>query len=599
MTHTLQALAWTLIHFCWQASLVAVAYRVLSVAIARRSSHARYVVALASLLLMLASAVATFAWQMRSDSSSQVFITTRATIGDALSETDFPRTMKPGVIPERPTTESLSLARLLPWIDGLWILGVVALSLRSLGGWWLIQRLRASATALPSEAIQKSFQRISAAMGLTRPVLLRVSSAIAGPIAVGALRTLVVLPLSAATSLSPEELEVVLAHELAHICRADFFWNLMQTLAETLFFFHPAVWWVSSRIRQERELCCDDLALQICPDPIVYARALYQLETQRARNLNLAMALDGHQTPQTLRMRIARILGEPTASAGSRPPRSFSLVAVLAALAALSLPVPQLMASFNPAPQATPSPAVTVKPSLGAMVVQPEIAVNLAPHIAPAVLPRIQAATPGLGAEPTPAPSTEPQSEDEASDLAKPHSDYIDRMKAAGYDVDLDKLVAMKMFNVTPEYASAMANAGFGKPSADDLVACKSQGITPEFIAQMKHDGVELKSLQDAIAYKMFQVTPEFAAAMKSAGFDGMTSQQLLAMRVQGITPEYARDIKRQFPNATSEDVLKTRIFRIDAAFIASAQKHGFNNLTLEKLVQLRISGVLDDESAN
>jgi hypothetical protein len=84
---------------------------------------------------------------------------------------------------------------------------------------------------------------------------------------------------------------------------------------------------------------------------------------------------------------------------------------------------------------------------------------------------------------------------------------------------------------------------------------------------------------------------------MKAAGFDHLTSEQLLALRVQGVTPEYAREITRQFPGATAEDLVKTRIFRIDADFIAMVKKHGFTGLSLEKLVQLRISGLFDDES--
>ena len=170
-------------------------------------------------------------------------------------------------------------------------------------------------------------------------------------------------------------------------------------------------------------------------------------------------------------------------------------------------------------------------------------------------------------------------------------------MKAAGYDVDLDKLIAMKIQNVTPEYAKAMSEVGFGKLSADDLVACKIQGVSPEAIVEMKKQGLEIGSIHDAISFRIFQVTPEFVAGMKSAGFDGLTSKQLLAMRVQNVTPEYARTLKQKFPSVTAEELVQARIFRIDDEFIAQATRHGFNNLPFKKLVQLRISGLLDDES--
>jgi hypothetical protein len=176
--------------------------------------------------------------------------------------------------------------------------------------------------------------------------------------------------------------------------------------------------------------------------------------------------------------------------------------------------------------------------------------------------------------------------------------DYIDSMKAAGYDVDLDKYIAMKIQDVTPEYARAMSQLGFGKLSADDLIACKIQDVTPEYIAELKKNGLEVKDVHEAISYHIFAVTPEFVAGMKAAGFSGLTSKQLLAMRVQGVTPEYAQSIVKQFPGATADDLVKTRIFNINAEFIASAKRHGFADLTLEKLVKLRISGILDDEDS-
>jgi transcriptional regulator GlxA family with amidase domain len=84
---------------------------------------------------------------------------------------------------------------------------------------------------------------------------------------------------------------------------------------------------------------------------------------------------------------------------------------------------------------------------------------------------------------------------------------------------------------------------------------------------------------------------------MKAAGFDHLTSQELLSFRVQGVTPEYAKSITQQFPGITADELIQTRIFHIDADFIASAKSHGFTDLTLKKLVKLRISGILDDTS--
>jgi beta-lactamase regulating signal transducer with metallopeptidase domain len=600
MNPTMEAIGWTLIHFCWQAAAIAALYRCLSMLAGRRSSNTRYLLALGALLLMVATAAGTFGFEIDSKASWSEAPGTRTwMLPGTFSPVITARSEPAGPGPARqPASSDFTSSRLmmsvrqlpvLGLIDGLWLVGVLVLSLRSLGGWCLIQRLRATATVEAPAQVRASFRAISSALKIHSPVLLRVSSAVTGPVTVGALRALVLLPVSALTSLSPDELEVVLAHELAHVRRADFFWNLVQTLIETLFFFHPAVWWISGRIRHERELCSDDLALSVCPRPLAYANALFELEQQRSRVGQLSMALNGHQPARTLGMRIARILGEPVASPGAREP--FSLAAAASVLVLLLLPVPQLMASLKPSPrraqeQVAASTAAAAAPVAAQSVVPP------APTPA-----RITVSV----AEPKPKPDLEAQArEDEAPEqnagTEGGKGDYIDRMKAAGYDLELDKYIAMKVEGVTPEYARAMSQLGFGKLSADQLIACKVQGVTPEYIAKIKSSGFRVETVQDAISYRIFAVTPEFIAGMKDAGFDGLTSQQLLALRVEGVTPEYARSIKEQFPGATSDDLAKTRIFNINAAFIGSAKRHGFTDLTVEKLVKLRISGVLDEE---
>jgi beta-lactamase regulating signal transducer with metallopeptidase domain len=588
MMHILQSTAWTLIHFCWQAAAIAGLYAVAARAAEHRTSQFRYVLALSAMFALLITGVFTFAYESsRGVDASAPYITAASARGTG----DFPRIAEPGVAPNSANAISESTDAPAPafmlWIDSLWVVGVFGLALRHLGGWLVISRLRNRALQPAPVETQNQFARIAAALGLGKRVALRISEAIAGPVTVGAFRSMVLLPLTAVTGLSKDELEVVLAHELAHVRRADFLWNVLQCVVETLFFFHPAVWWVSNRVRQERELCCDDMALEICPDRVVYANALFRLEQERATRMHLAMALDGHQPRTTLRNRIARILGEPEVSRKSARP--VSLAAVAASAIVLAISAPQLVAGLHP--------------------VQAETVAASPDHSIPA--PSANAAEPATASAPVqdaaPRPSQQPAKKeaqpaaDSTTDAQhlepSAHTAYIDRMKAAGYDVDLDKLIAMKIQNVTPEYAQAMSQLGLGKPSADDLIACKIQGVSPEVVAELKKDGLDVKSFQDAISDRIFHVDPEFVAGMKAAGFDHLTSQQLLSLRVQGVTPEYAKSITQQFPGITADELVETRIFHIDADFIASAKSHGFTDLTLKKLVKLRISGILDDTS--
>jgi uncharacterized protein (TIGR03435 family) len=199
------------------------------------------------------------------------------------------------------------------------------LLLRLLGGWWHIHRLhRASRKAAPS-AWTDAAARIAARLGLSQTVLVVDSSLVDTPAVIGWVRPIVLLPIAAFAGLSLSQIEAILAHELAHIRRHDFLVNLLQTFAETVLFYHPAVWWLSSRIRAEREHCCDLVAVSVCGDPVDYAKALVELESWRTGHSSLALAATGG----TLITRVRRLLGART----DERPRSSSVVVIAGVVA--------------------------------------------------------------------------------------------------------------------------------------------------------------------------------------------------------------------------------------------------------------------------
>jgi beta-lactamase regulating signal transducer with metallopeptidase domain len=606
MNYSMEALGWTLIHFCWQAAVIALLYRGIDAGLAKARSNVRYVVSLAALLSMFAVSVVTLGYEAMQGAEDRA--TMQAPTAAVSSE--GPVEVAPGKVADSsvevglngPMYLSAYTASVMPWLDAFWLLGVLCLSVRTVGGWWLLQQLRRTAVMQVPENVHKSFARLSARMGIKQHVDLRVCGRIAGPLEMGIVRRLVLLPVSALTSLTAEQLEVVLAHELAHIRRADYLWNMLQTMIETLFFFHPAVWWVSNNLRQQRELCCDDVALECCSDPMVYATALLCLEEQLGSRLHLAMALDGHQPAFGLKARIVRILGE--APQRRRDVAPFSLIGVSAMLGLFLLPLPHVFAGPHPQTQALGLVVVD------ASVPNPKVAVDVAPEAnpAPVVVPALRrASSPKAVAVPTPAPTTvaraaivtqaaSPASQS-ATTSASSKVSYIDQMRAAGYDVDLDKYVAMKIQGVTPEYARTMGSIGFGKPTADQLVAMKIHGVTPQYVSELRASGMDANSFDDLISYRIFQVTPEYIAQMKAAGFSSIPTKKLVALRIHGVTPEFAKATKLQYPDVTVDQLAQLRIFHIDEAFIADAKRHGFEHLTIDKLVKLRISGLLDDNN--
>jgi beta-lactamase regulating signal transducer with metallopeptidase domain len=193
------------------------------------------------------------------------------------------------------------------WVSLLWLLGAALMLVRQFGGLWQLGALdRQAFDELPA-VWQRRVLALQQALGIARTVVVRLSDNVLSPFTVRYFRPVVWLPVSMLTRLAPDQIEALLAHELAHIRRADWLWNGFQCVAESLLFFHPAAWWLSRRIRAEREHACDDLAVDACGNAIALAEALATLERQRRSFPHLVLAAHGG----SLMQRISRLLSGP------------------------------------------------------------------------------------------------------------------------------------------------------------------------------------------------------------------------------------------------------------------------------------------------
>ena len=338
MSAWISIVGWALIHFVWQGTVLALATAVILRACQQRSANTRYLVACVGLALMVVSPVATAGalWSSTHQLAS-------AELGAQSSTPESsPVPLISGADDHLVVTDATwELAdAVLSYIVFIWLGGVLFLATRLGGGLWRVRRLRLTSLAQRASSWQAVAIRIATELGLRATVRVVESRLVDTPTAVGWLRPVVLLPIAALTNLSPVQVEAILAHELAHIRRHDYVVNVVQTLAETLLFYHPAVWWVSRRVRTEREHCCDDVALAVCDDRVTYATALAELETGRAHGTLLTLAA----TRGPLIDRIRRVLQVPT---GQEPaPLSWAvslgvtLVVVLGASGVLPSPIP-------------------------------------------------------------------------------------------------------------------------------------------------------------------------------------------------------------------------------------------------------------------
>ena len=299
-------IGWTLIHFFWQGAILAVAAEGALRSCRNRSANTRYAIACVALAAMLAAPIVSARVLM---TPGQVIAPTvglsHATPAPAIVST----AIRSWMIDDALSMDAVRgrVDTLLPTIVVVWLVGVAVLMVRMAGGLWHVRRLQITSLSTDQSRWQTAATRIASRLGLRVNVHVVESTLVDAPAAVGWLRPVVLLPIAALAHLTPSQVEAILAHELIHIRRHDFVVNLAQSVAETILFFHPGVWWVSSQIRAEREHCCDDVAVQVCGDPVGYASALAELEAWRSRGTTLALAATGG----SLRSRVQRLLRAP------------------------------------------------------------------------------------------------------------------------------------------------------------------------------------------------------------------------------------------------------------------------------------------------
>jgi beta-lactamase regulating signal transducer with metallopeptidase domain len=210
---------------------------------------------------------------------------------------------------------TIAIEQMLPLLVTLWIAGLCFCAVRLLGGLAVVARVKRYQTSPASNEWQQRLAALARRMHVRGrdAISLHVSANIRTAAVIGWLRPVILVPASALTGLAPQQMEAVLAHELAHIRRHDYLVNLLQSVVETLFFYHPAVWYLSARVRTEREHCCDDDAVAVVGDPVTYAGALTDLEMLRQGAPALAMAANGG----SLLRRIERLLSPRSEAAPS------------------------------------------------------------------------------------------------------------------------------------------------------------------------------------------------------------------------------------------------------------------------------------------
>lgn len=649
-----EAIGWALVHLLWQGALIAGILAATLALLKDQSANARYLVSCGALVVLVALGVAT-SWHVydpvAAPAPSLIAFPTQAGAASTFSSVG-------GVVSVAAVSPGVTLLRFasdhLPQVVLIWMVGVLLLSLRLVVSWISAHRMATRRSVPASAEWQRVAGRLSGALQLGRAIQLFESAAVEVPTVIGWLRPAVLLPAATLSGLSLEQMEMILAHELAHVRRNDFFVNLMQAVVETLLFYHPAVWWISGRIRLEREHCCDDAAVSVCGNPLQYARALTRLEELRVPPANAFVAANGG----SLIGRIRRLAG----SRAESPNSSSRWVAGAALLTILTLllitPSWPLRARTSDAPQTprvTPAPG---KPASARIDVhghrsstdddrsadeqeamadstddeamapdamidpgdlddlpEPPAPPEAAPH-PPRALPHPSMAPyPGFAPFPPMAPPaamaprarvmTIPAMRALAA-VAPAIADGVaggmagsmdgatrQRVRAALDAAGIDGHGALRLRVPRVRIERSHKIGAGGKLSVDDLLELRAVGITPSYIEEMQKAGLGTLSLEDLAGLRALRVSPDYLAALRKAGLAIDRADAAMALRSQQVSPEFIAAMREAgYAHLSTDDLMALRALRVDPDYVRQMAEVGYRNLSVGELQELRVTRV-------
>jgi bla regulator protein BlaR1 len=529
----LRAVCWTLLHSLWQGLIFAVVAGIIMVLTKKASSSLRYNLLCCLLILFLAVSGYTFYRQLSIPDTASTPGTT--TFHVSLRTTAIPTTT---AIPATNATHALrngidSLVQYFNTHAALvvvtWFIIFLARFVKVLSGMVYVQRIRHYQTSPAPVDWQQRLARLLDKLQITRPVSLLQSALVKAPVVVGVLKPVILVPIGMLTHLSPQQVESILIHELAHVRRRDYLFNLVQHLVDTLFFFNPALIWVSSLIRAERENCCDDIAIRETRSRRQLIEALVSFHEYRqsmqgyASAQGYAMSFAGKENHVV--QRVKRIVHKKNHSlnAGERVLLMGGLLILSAAFITINNSRPANLPAVHQPSANLPSANLPVATLPAATLPSPTASQKPVLSILPPLAPPPRTAVPA-------APKRDTTIKDSSLQLD-------DQLTMGFHPISLDKLIECKEHGVTAEFVQRFRKMGYTIISPDKAIELKDHGVTAEFIKRLNQLGFSDISLEKATELVDHGVTTDFIAACKKRFGKLLELNDYIKLRDAGISP--------------------------------------------------------------
>ncbi|TLX71157.1 hypothetical protein E9993_21045 [Labilibacter sediminis] len=289
-----EALGWTIVHAIWQGIVVLLSLLILLALLHKYSAQVRYFISFTALIVLLGWSASTFikayGYAVEKQTLKTTLLNNPSYFKTASYQTETSNNAVVNAIDFRNVRVRAWFQRHFPIFLSIWLVGIGLFSVRLIGGLAYNRRLRGLQLLPFEEKWMNTLLSFADRLNIRHKVKAYKSPHTTTPLTLGYLKPIILFPVKAFSGLSEKEIEAIIAHELAHIVRHDYLFNIIQSIIEILFFYHPAVWAISKHIRIEREHSCDDIAINLTGDQVTYAKALTQAHIFSFQQENLSMA---------------------------------------------------------------------------------------------------------------------------------------------------------------------------------------------------------------------------------------------------------------------------------------------------------------------
>jgi beta-lactamase regulating signal transducer with metallopeptidase domain len=633
------ALGWTLLHSLWQITVIGLLNALVLMLLRRKTAALRYRITGLAMLTIPAVALITFClyyndspnvWRFEQGSITQQIEGNTPTLPspDAGAQTA-------PIMPETSseTTQMGFGARMqayfephLPLIACLWLLGVSFFLLRLVGQMGRLYYLKNRMNFPVDEYWTELTERLSAKAGLTKAVEVVESALVRSPVVIGHLKPMILFPLGVINRLSPQEIEAILAHELAHVVRYDFVFNIVQSVVEALFYYHPTVWWLSEQARNEREMACDQFAISLTGDSLSYAKALVTIQEMAWFPLSQSLAFAG-QNKGLLKTRIQRIFNVQQNTIFIMEKFAITSVVLLCIIGfAYSQSGPS-------APETTPTGNIETTHAEEA----PSTAQFEPSGIWEATFEKDQVcmqfssrkegwmwsnndcfAKSEFSALPTEDSEFLLQREAGTMQLQgrfdskggygrfnfTGNADFKSYLEQQGFTkVNDDLMIHLFFTNINKEYVSFLKQNGYNNISKSQLRDLAIHGVNladlKDYLDIFKKAGYQQVSLNKIVEYGIHGVDREYIQSFEAMGYQNVSLGEILQAKIHGIDGDYVQQIRANgYKDVSLDQVMQMKIHGIDAEFITSMNAASKKTLTPDELINARIHGLKPDDAA-